>query len=299
MIRIFGTTMAALLGLAFGSFLNVCLSRWPEGESVVKPRSHCPSCGRTLVWWENFPLLSWLALRGHCRTCNTKISWRYPLVEFAMGTLWAYIVWRSLPNLLFPHPFTFYLDDAILSMVGTMVFCWIMVALAVLDAEHFWLPDSIILSGIALGCLLFIAHLAMFLLFPLPIGVIGIGSGAAWVVTKFLLGILTAGGLILVIRWTYWLIRKREGIGLGDAKLMALLGAWLGLATALLSFAIGVLLGAAFALVVLAIPTARRESDTWLLSKMPLGTFLCVGGIISALWGQPLIAAYLHFVGLR
>ena len=81
MIRIFGTTMAALLGLAFGSFLNVCLSRWPEGESVVKPRSHCPSCGRTLVWWENFPLLSWLALRGHCRTCNTKISWRYPLVE--------------------------------------------------------------------------------------------------------------------------------------------------------------------------------------------------------------------------
>ena len=112
-------------------------------------------------------------------------------------------------------------------------------------------------------------------------------------------GILTAGGLILVIRWTYWLIRRREGIGLGDAKLMALLGAWLGLATALLSFAIGVLLGAAFALVVLAIPTARRESDTWLLSKMPLGTFLCVGGIISALWGQPLIAAYLHFVGLR
>ena len=298
MIRILGTTLAALLGLAFGSFLNVCLSRWPAGESVVKPRSHCRNCARTLSWWENIPLLSWLALRGRCRTCKTRISWRYPLVELAVGSLWAYIVWRSLPNLLFPHPFTFYLYDAVLSTVGTMVFCWIMVALAVLDAEHLWLPDIIILSGIAVGCLLFIAHLTMFLFFPLPIGVIGMRPEAVWVVTKFVLGIPAAGAVILLIRWTYWLIRKREGIGLGDAKLMAMLGAWLGLSGALLSFAIGVLLGAVFALVVLAIPAARRESDTWLLSKMPLGTFLCVGGIVSALWGQPLMAAYLHFVGL-
>lgn len=299
MIRILGTTLAALLGLAFGSFLNVCLSRWPEGESVVKPRSHCRKCGRTLASWENIPLLSWLALRGRCRTCKTRISWRYPLVELAVGTLWAYIVWRSLPNILFPHAFTFYLDDAILTMVGTMVFCWIMVALAVLDAEHLWLPDIIVLPGIAVGCLLFIAHFALLLFFPLPIGVIGMRTDVVWVVTtKFLLGILAAGAVILLIRWTYRLIRHREGIGLGDAKLMAMLGAWLGLSGALLSFAIGVLLGAGFALGVLAIPTARRESDTWLLSKMPLGTFLCVGGIISALWGQPLIAAYLHFVGL-
>ena len=113
-----------------------------------------------------------------------------------------------------------------------------------------------------------------------------------------LLGIMAAAGLILLIRWTYWLVRRREGIGLGDAKLMAMLGAWLGLSGALLSFAIAILLGAVFALATLALPAARRESDTWLLSKLPLGTFLCIGGIISALWGQPIIAAYLRWVGL-
>jgi leader peptidase (prepilin peptidase)/N-methyltransferase len=299
MIRIVGTILAALLGLAFGSFLNVCLSRWPEGESVVKPRSHCRRCGRTLAWWENLPLLSWIALRGRCRTCHEKISWRYPLVELAVGALWAYTVWRSFPTLLFPHAFTFYLDDAVLSLVRTLVLCWILVALAVLDAEHLWLPDKLTLSGIALGCLFFISHLAMFLFFPLPIGVIGISSGVVWVVAKFVLGILAAAGLILLIRWIYWLIRRREGIGLGDAKLMAMLGAWLGLSGALLSFAIGILLGAVFALLVLCVPAVRRESDTWLLSKLPLGTFLCIGGIISALWGEQIIAAYLGWVGLR
>ena len=109
---------------------------------------------------------------------------------------------------------------------------------------------------------------------------------------------LAAAGIILIIRWAYWRIRKREGIGLGDAKLMAMLGAWLGFSGAFLSLAIGILLGAAFALVVLAIPKARRESDTWLLSKLPLGTFLCIGGIISTLWGQPLISAYMRLLGL-
>src|ERR1700688_972980 len=96
MIRILVTILAALLGVAFGSFLNVCLSRWPEGESVVKPRSHCRNCARTLTWWENIPLLSWIALRGRCHTCNEKISWRYPLVELAVGVLWAAAAWRFL-----------------------------------------------------------------------------------------------------------------------------------------------------------------------------------------------------------
>lgn len=98
MMRILGTILAALLGLAFGSFLNVCLSRWPEGESVVKPRSHCRNCERTLAWSENIPLLSWLALRGRCRTCGAKISWRYPLVESVVGALWAVIVWQQISS---------------------------------------------------------------------------------------------------------------------------------------------------------------------------------------------------------
>ena len=306
MICIFGTILAALLGLAFGSFLNVCLSRWPEGESVVKPRSHCRNCGRTLAWWENIPLLSWLVLRGRCRTCKTKISGRYPLVELSVGVLWAVVVWQQISSIgsLFQSPTSpevvsfspLFVAQFLGTIFWKMVFTWTLVGLTALDAEFLWLPDWITLSGIAIGFILtvwrnrLVYGLPGYYVQPPPLVSRALGS---------LIAILAAGGIILLIRWTYWLIRKREGIGLGDAKLMAMLGAWLGLSGALLSFAIGVLLGAAFALVVLAVPTARRESDTWLHSKMPLGTFLCVGGLISALWGQPLIAAYLHLVGLR
>src|SRR5580692_3367600 len=95
MIRILGTIFAGLLGLAFGSFLNVCLSRWPEGESVVKPRSHCRNCDHMLAWWENVPVVSWIVLRGRCRNCGTAISLRYPLVEFGVGVLWADVAWHD------------------------------------------------------------------------------------------------------------------------------------------------------------------------------------------------------------
>jgi leader peptidase (prepilin peptidase)/N-methyltransferase len=111
------------------------------------------------------------------------------------------------------------------------------------------------------------------------------------------LEVLAAAGLILLIRWLYWLVRRREGIGLGDAKLMALLAAWLGLPGALLAFGLGIVLGALAAVVLLAVPSARRDSETWAFSKLPLGTFLCIGGIVSSLWGQPIIATYLRWAG--
>ncbi len=98
-------------------------------------------------------------------------------------------------------------------------------------------------------------------------------------------------------RWIYWLIRRREGVGLGDAKLMAMLAAWLGLPGALLSFVIGVVLGAVVALVLLAAPSVRQNRKSWMLTKLPLGTFLCVGGIVSSLWGEPMIQAYLRWAG--
>jgi leader peptidase (prepilin peptidase)/N-methyltransferase len=101
-----------------------------------------------------------------------------------------------------------------------------------------------------------------------------------------------------LIRWIYWLIRRHEGIGLGDAKLMALLAAWLGLPGALLAFGLGVVLGALVAIVLLAVPSVRRDSKTWALRKLPLGTFLCIGGIVSSLWGSPILAAYLRWAGL-
>jgi leader peptidase (prepilin peptidase)/N-methyltransferase len=175
-----------------------------------------------------------------------------------------------------------------------MIFCWLLIALAALDAEGFWLPDRLTWSGIAIGFL--------YSLIPLPfLGTfalvhfgnnVHIQAGIAC-----LLAIFAAAGLILLIRWIYWLIRRREGIGLGDAKLMAMLAAWLGLQGALLSFAIGVVLGAVAALVVLLLPSLRKNRESWAATKLPLGTFLCVGGIVSSFWGEQMIDAYRRWAG--
>ncbi len=290
MLRIVGTIFAGLLGLAFGSFLNVCLSRWPEGESIVHPRSHCRACGRTLAWWENVPLVSWLALRGRCRTCGAGISWRYPLVELAVGALWGLTAWQFL-NLIFLADAPT-LNIALADALGKMIFYWLLVALAVLDSEHLWLPNFITFPGIALGLIL------TTILAPLD---------DSWWLQRLswksaslddLLAIVVAAGIVLVTRWLYWLFRHREGVGLGDAKLMAMLAAWLGLEGALLSFVIGVVLGAVVALGLLLAPSVRNNQSQWAQTKLPLGTFLCIGGIVSSLWGQRIIQGYLHWAGL-
>jgi leader peptidase (prepilin peptidase)/N-methyltransferase len=289
MLRILGTVFAALSGLAFGSFLNVCLSRWPEGESIVHPRSHCRSCNRTLAWWENVPLLSWLALGGRCRTCKAPISWRYPLVEAAVGALWAIAVWQASGTIMTPESTE--TNIAAAGVVAKMIFYWLLVALAALDAEHLWLPDRLTLPAIVLGfaATTFFAPLGDFWwLHRLTAQAAAIDD---------LLAIAIAAGLVLFIRWIYWLIRRREGIGLGDAKLLALLAAWLGLPGALLAFVIGVVLGAAIAVVFLIAPASRKDGDAWALTKLPLGTFLCVGGIVSDLWGQRILAVYLRWAG--
>ena len=300
MIRILGTIFAGLLGLAFGSFLNVCLSRWPEGESIALPRSHCRQCGRTLTWWENVPLLSWLALRGRCRTCRSWIGWRYPLVEVATGTLWAINTWKFILGIQYLSLSWLALAALIVGFLGPFTFLWLLVALAVLDAENLWLPDKLTLPGTLGG--IFVAALYRFFFegtinAPVTFTNFFLLPFMRNFLRDRLLAILAAAGLILLIRWVYWLIRRREGIGLGDAKLMALLAAWLGLPGALLAFGLGVLLGALAAVVLRAVPSARRDSDTWALSKLPLGTFLCVGGIVSSLWGEPMIAAYLRWAG--
>jgi leader peptidase (prepilin peptidase)/N-methyltransferase len=315
MICILGTIFAGLLGLAFGSFLNVCLSRWPLGESVVLPRSHCRQCGRTLAWWENLPLVSWLALGGRCRTCRAWIGWRYPLVELAVAALWATSAWRFLSMSLDPNATAMDFYAGLADAASGMIFYWLLIALAMLDAEHLWLPDWLTLPGAALG----------FVFTLLRAGLLGKPASSspalfhygltAWLMTgawrplftlafQRLVEIFAAAALILLIRWLYWIFRRREGIGLGDAKLMALLAAWLGLPGALVAFGLGVVLGALAALVLLAAtPSARRQSEVrdqsegWAAIKLPLGTFLCIGGVVSSLWGEPIIAAYLRWAG--
>ena len=111
------------------------------------------------------------------------------------------------------------------------------------------------------------------------------------------LGVIVAAGIILLIRWLYWLIRRQEGIGLGDAKLMAMLAAWLDLPGALLAFALGAFIGLFAALILLAVPAARKGNASWASTKLPFGTFLCIGGIVSSLWGSDILTAYLHWSG--
>lgn len=293
MIRVMGTIFAGLLGLAFGSFLNVCLSRWPQGESVVTPGSHCRDCPHPLSWWENIPLISWIALRGRCRGCGGWIGWRYPLVEAAMGLLWAGAAWKYAaidPSDNAPSMLTI----LYLLILSQFIFSWLMIALGVLDAEHLWLPDWLTLPGTMLGFLYRIwSGLSVHILIPDT----SLNQTFFQLARTGILGIVGSAALVLVIRWLYQLIRHREGLGLGDAKLMALLGAWLGFQGALLSFAIGVVLGALVGLILLAVPTDRRIGESWALIKLPLGTFLCIGGIISSLWGQPIIDAYLRWAG--
>jgi leader peptidase (prepilin peptidase)/N-methyltransferase len=303
MLRILGTVFAGLIGLAFGSFLNVCLSRWPAGESIVRPGSHCRNCDHTLSWWENIPLISWLVLRGRCRNCRTWIGWRYPLVELAVGGLWAIFTWRYMPGFLEKNdPAVFYIYYSV-DLIGEIAFSWLLIALAVLDSENLWLPDWITLPGVIFGLLLVIAKSALDTLSPFHDTVFGselkMISVEAWQATLTCIeAVLAAAALILIIRLIYWLIRRREGIGLGDAKLMALLAAWLGLPGALLAFALGVVLGALVAVGLLVVPSKRTGAETWAVAKLPLGTFLCIGGIVSSLWGQPMIAAYLRWSGL-
>ncbi len=298
MYRILGTTFAALAGLAFGSFLNVVVTRWPAEESVVRPGSHCRNCDRFLSWWENIPVLSWILLKGRCRTCRSWIGWRYPLVELAVAVSWALAVWNFAGWRPDSISASGGMAVSILSLAGQIVFFWLMVALAALDAENLWLPDAITLPGIGLGILLVVLEAAFTPVSPF----LAATESAAVIVARAAIGagagILIAAGLILFIRWIYWLIRRREGIGLGDVKLVAMLVAWLGFFPGMLAFGLGVALGAAVALVLLVVFMMQSKTEEWALTKLPLGTFLCIGGIISGLWAQKIIGAYMYLSGI-
>ncbi|MGH9562534.1 MAG: prepilin peptidase [Bryobacteraceae bacterium] len=323
MIAALATVFAGLFGLAFGSFLNVCATRWPLGESAGKGRSRCRSCGRTLAWWENVPLVSWIALRGRCRTCKATIGWRYPLVELAVGGLWAFAAWHVLAGTLDLSLSLGVLGYQLSVVAGLMVFLWLLVTLAVLDAENLWLPDRLVWPGIVLGVsatyfwLAAANRLSQHNFDAVPLSALpmmsmvsmmrlgdflesvrfpGIDSGlAGWML--LISGPILSAGAILLIRFLYWLIRRREGLGLGDAKLMAMIAAWLGLEGAMLAFSIGCLLGAITALALLALPSSRANEPNWALKKLPLGTFLCIGAIVSVFWGRQLIALYEHWAG--
>jgi leader peptidase (prepilin peptidase)/N-methyltransferase len=225
------------------------------------------------------------------------IGWRYPLVEFAVAALWATTAWRLYFRLVDPELPSVFIDAALLHAAGEMVFYWLLVGLAILDVEGLWLPDRLTYPGIILGFLNSLAGAAFSTLSPMNDTMETMGHAVGRSAVSSLLSIVAAACIVLLIRWVYWLVRRREGMGLGDAKLMALLAAWLGLPGALLAFGVGVVLGAVVALVLLAMPSASDRPVSWAATKLPLGTFLCIGGIVSGLWGETIIAAYLRWSG--
>ncbi len=298
--------IAALLGLAFGSFLNVCLTRWPAEESVVKPRSHCRNCTHTLSWWENIPLLGWILLRGRCRECHAAIGVRYPAVELVVAALWAYTAWSfipTMPGMLFPTPMLAFL---IIAAVMQAIFLWLLVCLAVLDTEHLWLPDRLTLPGIGLGLAVFIAQpfalswISSMVEFPFTANLEGTRFGL-WTPFAIHFGAAVLGGiLMLLIRWGYQILRGREGLGLGDVKLVAMLGAWLGPQNVLVALVAATVLGMIAAVALIRAARLREQPEgSWAATPLPFGTFLCIGGIVSALWGERIVAAYMSFAGLR
>lgn len=242
-----------LIGLVVGSFLNVVIHRLPRQQSTVLPRSRCPSCDGLIHAWDNVPLFSFLWLRGRCRHCSASISWRYPLVEAITALLFLACYLRF---------------GATLEGVVGALFCASMVALAVIDLEHFILPDAITLPGIVLG--------------------LGVQHWISWTTLRgAFLGAALGAGLLLAIAgfWYWW--RKVEGMGMGDVKMLAMVGAFLGwkgvLGTLFLASLGGSLVGLALML--------RGKLD--MQSKLPFGFYLALGSLLFLFWGEQLTLAYM------
>ena len=242
-----------LVGLAVGSFLNVVIHRVPRGESVVRPRSRCPGCGQAIRAFDNIPVLSYLLLGGRCRSCKARISPRYPLLELLTGALFlaCYVRW-----------------GVSLSTLGAALFCALMIALAAIDIEHFLLPDRLTLPGIVLG----LALSSWLEWTTLPASVLGAGLGA---------------GVLLALFYVWLWVRKEEGMGLGDVKMIALIGAFLGWKGMLLCLFLSSLLGAVVGLGLMLVQ--GRDLKT----KLPFGTFLAAGALVTLFFGPPILARYL------
>ncbi len=314
---------AFLLGLLFGSFLNVCISRLPEHRSVVKPRSHCPRCLAPIRWYDNVPLLSWVLLAAKCRSCKAAIPWRYPAVELATG-LWFALATRQIavvvllgmlgmprrpvdPGISAMLMGTSTPEILLFGTVGVLILGFLLIGLLVMDWQTQTLPDAFTLSGIAIGFFLVCVQ-TIFL--PRGVGDVHVNpkislrmsspgsfqgqgdvfmTGPEHLVWGRILAICAAAAVLWLIRAIYKAARKREGLGLGDVKLIAMIAAFLGFAPAMLALFVGVILAAVYGIALL----ARGRATT--ASRIPLGTFLCIGGLVAAMFGQPMLAWYRGF----
>ncbi len=247
--------LAGLFGLLIGSFLNVCIYRMPRDMSVVRPRSHCPGCGRMIAGYDNIPVVSFFLLRGRCRHCGTKISFRYPLVELLTGAFFFGSIWALGPTL---------------AGAKLCVFSAIVIALIFSDLEERILPDEFTLGGAVVGVLF-----AAFVPVNGPWSTGWLRSMAASAFAAVFIA-----GMLWSVGWLYQKVRHRDGLGLGDVKMVAMIGAFLGLQGALLTLMVAAPLGAVVGLSY--IFWKGKDAASY---ELPFGTFLGVAALAVAFYG--------------
>jgi leader peptidase (prepilin peptidase)/N-methyltransferase len=269
-----------LVGACFGSFLNVCISRWPDGLSVVRPRSRCPKCERQITAAENIPIFSWIALRGRCRGCRSPISFQYPFVEIIVGLVWMFS----------------YLHYG-LSFTGVRVamLVTVLLGIAITDAKRYLIPDGFTVFGLI--WVMVTAMIALFIAESAPF------AGAY----DAILGACVGAGAIAIAGWLGEVILKAmgreetEAMGFGDVTLMAVVGAAVGPHRALMTIFLGAVL-ATVVFIPLVVPLAwvraKRKGVEFEKPLVPFGVFLAPAAVIALLWGDRLIAAYTSYSGL-
>ena len=263
-----------LCGLLLGSFLNVCILRLPAGESVVWPRSHCRQCNQPIANRDNIPVLSWLLLGAACRACGERIAWRYPLIELATCALFAMCCLHFGPGW---------------EAGAWALLCFLLLGLALMDAETMLLPNLFTLPGLLLGVLFTGLRSSLQAAWAWRPGVRAAGLS--------LLAAAVAAALLLLIAGVYWLARRRMGMGMGDVKLLAMLAAWLGMRQTALVLFLAVIAGALYGLG--AILSARRgvaaEEVPAGQLPIPFGTMLSVAGLYSIFLGERTVSWYAQF----
>ena len=297
-----------VVGLLFGSFLNVCIVRLPHHRSIVTPRSHCVACKRTLPWYDNVPLLSFALLRGRCRGCGERFSWQYPVVELLTGLLFAWCFRLAYMQATQIYDFALDLNSittrAVLAGITLAVLGFLLLGLAVMDLQTHRLPDAFTLTGIALGFFLLCTEA---ILLPAGAGDIHLNTthqlrmsspgsmasqgnlfltGPESLVFGRVLAICCAALLLWAVGRLYQALRGRRGLGAGDVKLLAMIAAFLGFWPAMLALFLALVLILPWALYLLA--TGRARGTT----ALPFGAFLALGGFLSAVAGQPMLHWY-------
>ncbi|MGH7165280.1 MAG: prepilin peptidase [Nitrospiraceae bacterium] len=245
-----------VFGAIIGSFLNVCIHRLPRRESIIWPGSHCPACSAPISPRDNVPIVSYLLLGGRCRACRARISPRYPLVELANAVGYVVILWR------FGTGWT--------ALAYALLFSALLV-IACVDLAHMIVPDLITLPGIVLGFLLAAT--------VLPVGLV-----------NSLLGILVGGGLLWLLAWASPYLFGKEGMGGGDIKLLAMIGAFLGWKPTLLTVMIAAIVGSVVGLSLIACKAMQRNQ------YLPFGPFLALGAILAMLFHQEVLSWYFGLI---